>query len=183
MKGRRIEGRAPSLEEALDLAARHKSIGAQRKDDLILFTHLWEDSEALADPRLRELMGIVYDEVKGEVVSRPFHKFFNYREPGLGLGPEAFTRETLGAPDSSVFLAEKVDGHLLQVFPDNRKRIIRFASRHSLENPRLWRLVRQLWTKEHTEAVADLMWGAPKTLLFEVFTPAPRCLRSMSAPA
>jgi hypothetical protein len=144
----------------------------RRKDGLTLFTHLWEDSEALANPRVRELRGIVYDETTKEAISRPFHKFFNYREPGLGLGSEAFTREVLGAPDSSVFLAEKVDGHLLQVFLDNRKRVIRFASRHSLENPRLWRLVRQLWTKKHTEAVVDLMWGAPKTLLFEVVHPS-----------
>jgi hypothetical protein len=171
MGGKRIKGRVPSLEEALELAARYKSIGVRRKDDLVLFAHLWEDSEALADPRVRELRGTVYDEATREAISRPFHKFFNYREPGLGLGAEAFTRETLGALDSSVFLAEKVDGHLLQVFPDNRRRVIRFASRHSLENPRLWRLFRQLWTKKHTEAVVDLMRGAPKTLLFEVVHP------------
>jgi len=172
MSGKRIEGRTPSLEEALGLAARYGSIEVRRKDDLVLFAHRWEDPEALADPRVRELRGIVYDEATKEAISRPFHKFFNYREPGLGLGPEAFTRKVLGAPDSSVFLAEKVDGHLLQVFLDKRKRVIRFASRHSLENPRLWRLVRQLWTRKHTEAVMNLMWGAPHTLLFEVVHPS-----------
>jgi hypothetical protein len=169
MSGRRFEGRAPTLEEALDLAARHKALAVRRKDGLALFTYLWADPELFADPRAREFRGIVYEEATGEVVSRPFHKFFNYREPGLGLGPEAFTREVLGAPDSSVFLAEKVDGYLLQVFLHQRR--LRFASRHSLEAPTVWKLAQQLWTREHTLAVLDLLHGAPRTLLFEVVHP------------
>jgi hypothetical protein len=115
MSGRQFEGRAPTLEEALDLAARHKALAVRRKDGLALFTYLWADTELFADPRAREFRGIIYEEATGEVVSRPFHKFFNYREPGLGLGPEAFTVNVLGAPTSPVFLAEKVDGYLLQV--------------------------------------------------------------------
>ncbi len=169
MSGRRFEGRAPTLEEALDLAAQHKALAVRRKDGLVLFTYLWADPELFADPRAREFRGIVYEEATGEVVSRPFHKFFNYREPGLGLGPEAFTVNILGVPTSPVFVAEKVDGYLLQVFLHQRR--LRFASRHSLEAPTVWKLAQQLWTRGHTLALLDLLGGAPRTFLFEVVHP------------
>jgi RNA ligase len=162
MSGRRFEGRAPTLEEALDLARRHKSLAVRRKDGLALFTYLWADPELFADPRAREFRGIIYEEATGETISRPFHKFFNYREPGLGLGPEAFT--------GPVFVAEKVDGYLLQVFLHQRR--LRFASRHSLEAPTVWKLAQQLWTRDHTLAALDLLGGAPRTFLFEVVHPS-----------
>jgi hypothetical protein len=112
----------------------------------------------LRQAEARELRGIVYREATGEILSRPFHKFFNYREPPHGLREEDLRGRR-------VYLARKEDGYLLQVWREEEG--LWWASRHSLNPPLVGALAKELWTEAHEQAARELL-AEPLTLLFEV---------------
>ncbi len=151
----------PPLEVALALAEETKAFALRRDGERVLVNYLYADPEVFARPEARELRGIVYREATGEALSRPFHKFFNYREPPHGLGEEALRGKR-------VYLARKEDGYLLQVWREGD--VLRWASRHSLEPPLVGALVKDLWTEAHERATRELL-AEPLTLLFEVIDP------------
>lgn len=116
------------------------------------------------DGEARELRGIVYAEATGEVVSRPFHRFFNLGDPRCAFSPD----RPLVAGD---LLARKVDGRLLQVFAFQERPW--FASRGS---PLLSGVEeasrRRAWTRDHDTLVHRVFEAlGPVTLLFEVVDP------------
>jgi len=122
------------------------------------FTETHWDGEA------RELRGIVYAEATGEVVSRPFHRFFNLGDPRCPFSPDR-----LLVPGD--LLARKVDGRLLQVFAFQGRPW--FASRGS---PLLSGVEeasrRKAWTHDHDTLVHRAFEAlGPVTLLFEVVDP------------
>ncbi len=165
---------APTLEQALLLARTTKAFATRRDGrGRVLFTYLYASPEVFALEGARELRGIVYDERSGEVVSRPFHKFFNYREFPHGLGAEDFEGE-------EVFLAPKVDGYLAQAYLWEGE--VRLASRHSLEPPLVGPLARGLWDGEHERHARKLLEEAPLTLLYEVVSPEAPVLVRYEAP-
>jgi hypothetical protein len=163
----------PPLEVALALAKETKAFAVRRDGERVLVSYLYTDPEVFAKPEARELRGIVYREATGEVLSRPFHKFFNYREPPHGLGEEAFRGKR-------VYLARKEDGYLLQVWREGED--LRRASRHSLEPPLVGTLARDLWTEVHERAARELL-AEPLTLLFEVIDPRAPVLVRYDRPA
>jgi RNA ligase len=163
----------PPLEAALALAKETKAFAVRRDGERVLVSYLYTDPEVFAKPEARELRGIVYREATGEVLSRPFHKFFNYREPPHGLGEEAFRGKR-------VYLARKEDGYLLQVWREGES--LRWASRHSLEPPLVGALARDLWTEVHERAARELL-AEPLTLLFEVIDPRAPVLVRYDRPA
>ncbi len=161
MRSTKLE--APTLERALFLARSTKAFAVRRDGKgRVLLTYLYASPEVFALEGARELRGAVYDERTGEMVSRPFHKFFNYKEPPHGLGAEDFKGE-------EVFLAPKVDGYLLQVYRWEGE--VRLASRHSLEPPLVGSIAKELWSEELQSAVQGLLREAPLTLLFEAVSP------------
>jgi len=163
----------PPLEVALALAKETKAFAVRRDGERVLVNYLYADPEAFARPEARELRGIVYREATGETLSRPFHKFFNYREPPHGLGEEALRGKR-------VYLARKEDGYLLQVWREGES--LRWASRHSLEPPLVGALAKDLWTKAHERAARELL-AEPLTLLFEVIDPRAPVLVRYDRPA
>jgi hypothetical protein len=163
----------PPLEVALALARETKAFAVRRDGERVLVNYLYADPEAFAKPEARELRGIVYREATGETLSRPFHKFFNYREPPHGLGEEALRGKR-------VYLARKEDGYLLQVWREGES--LRWASRHSLEPPLVGALAKDLWTEAHERAARELL-AEPLTLLFEVIDPRAPVLVRYSYPA
>ncbi len=163
----------PSLEAALALAEETKAFAVRRDGERVLVNYLYADPEVFAKPEARELRGIVYREATGEILSRPFHKFFNYREPPHGLGEEVLRGKR-------VYLARKEDGYLLQVWREGEG--LRWASRHSLEPPLVGALAKDLWTGAHERAARELLAG-PLTLLFEVVDPRAPVLVRYHRPA
>jgi RNA ligase len=163
----------PSLETALALAKEAKAFAVRRDGERVLVNYLYADPEAFVRPEARELRGIVYREATGEVLSRPFHKFFNYREPPHGPGEEALRGKR-------VYLARKEDGYLLQVWREGEG--LRWASRHSLEPPLVGALAKDLWTEAHEGAARELL-AEPLTLLFEVIDPRAPVLVRYDRPA
>ncbi len=163
----------PTLETALAIAEETKAFAVRRDAERVLVNYLYADPELFARPEARELRGIIYREATGEVLSRPFHKFFNYREPLHGL-----TEEALGG--KRVYLARKEDGYLLQVWREGES--LRWASRHSLEPPLVGALAKDLWTEAHERAAQELL-AEPLTLLFEVIDPRAPVLVRYERPA
>jgi hypothetical protein len=163
----------PPLDLALALAEETKAFAVRRDGERVLVNYLYADPEAFARPEARELRGIVYREATGEVLSRPFHKFFNYREPPHGLGEGALRGKR-------VYLARKEDGYLLQVWREGES--LRWASRHSLEPPLVGALAKDLWTEAHERAARELL-AEPLTLLFEVIDPRAPVLVRYERPA
>lgn len=163
----------PSLDVALTLAKETKAFAVRRDGERVLINYLYADPEAFARPEARELRGIVYREATGEVLSRPFHKFFNYREPPHGLEEEALRGKR-------TYLARKEDGYLLQVWREGEG--LRWASRHSLEPPLVGTLAKDLWTEAHERAARELL-AEPLTLLFEVIDPRAPVLVRYDRPA
>lgn len=154
---------APSLERALHLARTTKAFSYRRDGrGRVLYTYLYASPEVFQEEGARELRGIVYDERDGRILSRPFHKFFNYREPPYGLGPEDFSGQ-------EIYLAPKVDGYLLQVYLWEGE--LQFSSRHSLEPPLVGKLVQKVWTEEHGALAKRILEKEPLTLLYEVVDP------------
>lgn len=153
----------PTLEQARLLARTTKAFAVRRDGrGRALFTYLYATPEVFALEGARELRGIVYNERSGEAISRPFHKFFNYREFPNGLSGEDFKGE-------EVLLAPKVDGYLLQVYLWEGE--VRLSSRRSLEPPLVGGLARELWSEEHGHHARKLLEETPLTLLYEVVSP------------
>lgn len=154
-------GSPPLIEKAYRLAKETKAFLIKRSGNLVMFTYAYVHP-IMSDPEARELRGIVYDSVSGNVVSRPFHKFFNYREPPFGL-----TRE--GFPEGEVYLAPKIDGYLLQVSLLEDGSLLK-ASRKSLSPTLLNSVLEEVWGEREEEAAKEVFRRLPRpsTLLFEV---------------
>lgn len=77
-------------------------------DGLVLFNYVGTAKPSLFKDGRQELRGIIFDESTGEIVSRPFHKFFNFgEEPGTDL-------KSLAYKPFKVY--EKIDGTMIHFF-------------------------------------------------------------------
>lgn len=70
----------------------------------------WDECHAAAIRR--ECRGITFDSSTGEIVSRPFHKFFNLGEPSAGDNPNPLKH--------SHTVLEKLDGSMVRPLPNGR---------------------------------------------------------------
>jgi len=103
-----------------------KLLSVRIKDDLVLlnYTAAAQYANSWTDP-LRMCRGIIFN-TKGELVSFPFHKFYNINEhPETTYGNVAKWRIRN--------VAEKIDGVLIQVF--RYKDHLIWASRHNIGTP------------------------------------------------
>lgn len=164
-----------NLERALDLAQRTKAFAANRHQGMVLLTYLFHDAKLFAkEPLARELRGAVWEEATGELLSRPFHKFYNLGEP---LAPRL--EGTLSG--SGALVAPKVDGFLVQAFLRG-KEVVK-ASRLSLTMGLIADLLRDFWSEEHeafVRRVSQALGGA--TLLFELVHPRVKILQEGQRP-
>lgn len=103
-----------------------KLLSVRTKDDLILlnYTAAAQYANSWTDP-LRMCRGVIFN-TKGELVSLPFHKFYNINEH-----PETTYGNVAKWHIRNV--AEKIDGVLIQVFRYNNHLI--WASRHNIGTP------------------------------------------------
>jgi len=158
-------GPPPSLKRALERATR-PPFYVRKAGGLVLISYRERAgfTETHWDGEARELRGIVYAEAKGEVVSRPFHRFFNLGDPRCPFSPD----RPLVPGD---LLARKVDGRLLQVFAFQGRPW--FASRGSpLPSGVEEASRRKAWTRDHDTLVHRAFKAlGPVTLLFEVVDP------------
>ena len=76
-----------NLKEIEELMEQYNSIFYKRENDtFVLFKYRYYAPEIyLENPKLRELRGIIFNKHTGEVVQRPFHKFFNHNEPNCTI--------------------------------------------------------------------------------------------------
>lgn len=95
------------MQSAKELADKlPKVIKQQQIGDYLMLDYRYADWELFSNyPESREFRGIVYDVRNGDIVSRPFHKFFN-----LGEVPETTDIDLVGA-----MYAVKHDGSMAQV--------------------------------------------------------------------
>jgi len=93
-----------NLKEIEKLVEQYKSIFYKRENDIfVLFKYRYYAPEIyLENPKLRELRGIIFNKHTGEIVQRPFHKFFNHDEPNCTIDYTTNAMET-----------EKYDGSMI----------------------------------------------------------------------
>lgn len=154
-------GSPPTLEQALELAKSTKAFRIRGDGKRLMVSYIYHDPAVFSTPWVRDLRGIVYSSEDGRVLSRPFHKFYNYSEPPFGMRRENFPKV--------VHVAEKIDGYLLQAFLDDGE--VRLASRRSLNPSLIGPIVEELWDEDHRRAAMEFLSGGTFTLLFEVFSP------------
>ena len=81
-------------------------INVDRKDDLVLLSYDQIDSPK-TDPIVMECRGLIIQDGTWDVVSMPFHRFFNHGEA---------LEQTASFPIEGAVAQEKVDGSLIQQF-------------------------------------------------------------------
>ena len=104
--------------------------------------------------------GLIYDRLNGEVLARPFRKFFNYGEPGAELG----------SADEPVSVTDKIDGSLGILYRNPYTGQYEFATRGSFTSEQAVHA-----NKVFRESYAD--WCPPRpglTCLFEIVYPENR---------
>jgi len=100
------------------------------RGDFVKVSYRYNAPKVFDSPLKRELRGITFRKSTGEVVSRPFHKFFNVNEN------EETQRERLSNRE---FIArEKFDGTMVHFFLDGEK--IAVATQKSFDAPQLERV-------------------------------------------
>lgn len=159
-----MRGPMLSLKEALEIAAETEMFAVRRRDGKVMVTYLYSAPAVFRSiPQSRELRGAIWWE-DGTLLSRPFHKFFNYKEPLVGLEEKDFEEE------EEVFVGFKWDGYLLQIYQGENGPEI--ASRHSL-NPPLVGLLAKRWLEPHHFRCFEGLQRehGPITLLLEVWDP------------
>jgi len=134
------------------LVSQHSMFKVQKhsKYDLFLYSYRYVDPSVFKDPVAREIRGIVFDS-KGNIVSRPFHKFFNYGESLCTVDGSEYTVST-----------EKLDGSLLIGF--TYKDEIIFASKGSFKSNVVRRAYKML--NKNIESIIRDFKGY--TVLFEL---------------
>ena len=141
------------LKEAYKLSQLSPMFYSKKHNSLVIFSYHFVDPIVFQNyPQTRELRGIVFDSVSGEVVARPFPKFFN-------LGEDACTV----TEDTEVSANEKIDGSLVTAFVYNQR--IQLASKGSL-NSWVTQEAIQLLTANHKKLVKDL-YDRGYTTIFE----------------
>lgn len=127
----------------------------KEKGDLVLFNYTakatfskdWNFLEAAS-------RGLILNKITGEVVARPFNKFFNYGQDG---------RYPTGAIKT---VTEKMDGSLGILYRDNG--IFRIATRGSFESEQA------IWATNYLEQYNLIGLPSEMTLLFEIIYPGNR---------
>lgn len=128
----------------------------RKKGDLLLlnykpvvqYDNLWGPFEIVS-------RGLIINRITGEIVARPFDKFFNWGENG----------RITGAKITNVY--EKIDGSLGIHYRDNKKILV--STRGSFESDQA------LWATEHLNLRHDIRNLPTKwTLLFEIVYPENR---------
>lgn len=99
------------LKDAEEILGTSSMFYSREEDNLVIFSYHYANPKVFMEhPIAKELRGIVFDKETGEVVARPFPKFFN-------LGEEACTV----TEDDVVTANEKIDGSLISLFARNPK--------------------------------------------------------------
>ena len=160
--------RLPTLQEFLD-AEKKGRISAHRQGHLVGFKYTNETIYAQDwDEVTLNARGIVFNELTGDVVARPFKKFFNYQEFFDGEGNHSSLYNKL-PPDwlpnlqGPVRYMEKVDGSLGIVFynPFDKKWQVKTGGSFDSDQAK-WA---QKWFDEHIDSNG---WDIDKTYLFEI---------------
>ena len=120
---------------------------------VILYSYNFADPTVFSNPVAREIRGIIFDD-RGNIVARPYHKFFNYGEP-------LCTVDSKETADSTM----KIDGSLVTAFIYNNQ--LYFASKGSFKS---W-VVKKAY-KIADDRIHDLVREfRGKTVIFELVDP------------
>lgn len=107
-----------SLQECLDIVEKNNNFISVNKGDYIVFNYTFNAPETfppVVDREtsiLREMRGLVFDKSSGRVISRRFHKFFNYGEKEESKDID-LNREH--------YILQKLDGSMITPFLLNDK--------------------------------------------------------------
>jgi RNA ligase len=132
------------IKDAYSISSSYPMFYHREEGGLVIFSYRWQDPTVFSDyPLSRELRGIVFDKESGEIVARPFPKFFNFGEVGCAV-----------SSDNVVSANEKIDGSLVTAFIHDSE--VRFASKGSLKS----------WVVQKSE---KLVTDRHQTLIYELY--------------
>lgn len=147
------EALVTALREGLVVERKHPNLPLA----ILNYTARCQYERGLWGPVTTQCRGLIYNTETGEVVARPFRKFFNYGQqeaPALTL-------------DASVIVTDKLDGSLGVLYPTTMGRAI--ATRGAFESDQAKHATDVWWDRYATVAIPR-GW----TLLFEIVYPENR---------
>ena len=162
--------RLPTLQEFLD-AEKKGRVSAHRQGHLVGFKYTNETIYAQDwDEVTLNARGIVFNELTGEVIARPFKKFFNYQEffDGEGNHSSLYNKlptEWLPNLQGPVRYLEKVDGSLGIVFYNS------FDNKWQVKTGGSFESEQAKWTQKWLdENINTLFLIQTRTYLFEIIS-------------
>jgi len=142
-----------SLKEANKLT-QHPAFYRKVKGNLVMFSYHFADPTVYSKNSIaRELRGIVFDAETGEIVARPFPKFFNLGERNCSVSESDF-----------IVTNEKIDGSLIFAFVYGSNIVL--ASKGSFDSDVVVK-ARQVINSNHKRLIKDL-YGRGYTVMFEL---------------
>ncbi|RKQ60565.1 RNA ligase [Thermovibrio guaymasensis] len=149
------------LPEVLKEVEGNKFFKVIEKDGLIKVSYRFNSPKVFDSPIKRELRGITFSKGTGEVVSRPFHKFFNLDES------EESRRENLEGKE--FIFREKLDGTMLHPVILNGE--LKLLTQKDFENPQTKKGEELLKKKTNLYEFTKRMVEKGFTPIFELVSP------------
>ncbi len=151
-----------TLADALAALEGRKEFAVKRYAGLVVVNYLISLPDSFDGIR-KEFRGITFDEATGEVVSRPFHKFYNINQK----------EETQyhAIKDRRATVYEKVDGSMIHVFSHPVSRKLMTSTRMSAETPQAQAAYRFLQDKPDLLSVVYDNIDRGYTPIFELVGP------------
>lgn len=143
-----------NLSEAFKLQATSPMFFHKQKGSLVIFSYHYIDPSVFAShPETRELRGIVFSKETGQIVARPFPKFFNLGESSCSVDAE-----------SVVSANEKLDGSLVTAFVHEGNVVL--ASKGSFESS-IVEIAQKLLSENYVSLIKRL-YSQGHTTIFEL---------------
>ncbi|MEI8270098.1 MAG: RNA ligase [bacterium] len=96
-----------SLQQAIEIAENKPEFTVKRKNGLVWIDYLFQLPDTF-NGIAKNFIGVIFEEETGEILSLPFHKFFNLNQK------EEFSFEKFKERKAKIF--EKMDGSMVQFF-------------------------------------------------------------------
>lgn len=130
-------------------------------DDRVMYTYRYVHYDHFKEyPILNECRGIIFNRETDELISRPFHKFYNIGEP---LAVEL-------DPASEIYYAPKIDGFLIQAYLYQDQ--LYFSSRKQINPPMVGPILGHHLTEDiKNRLITLLQLYNPATILLELVDP------------
>lgn len=148
------------MDKLMEIVNNNISFYAKEFGDYVIMSYKFIDPSVFRKcPEAVEIRGIVFNKNNGDIVSRPFPKFFNLGEPPCPVKPEDYG-----------IANEKYDGSLIQVTKYNGELIVGTKGSLDPQSPFIVESKKMIESNKNMKEFVD-DYGDEYTILFEIIGP------------